>query len=144
MKVLISRTNIQFLNNLYEEYKNYEIGGVLLGKRIKEDMLITNIIFNVDIEKLSRNKYIRNISGIKDIMIDIIEKNNYEVDYIGEWHTHIGISTMFSSIDRKAMTELNEDFPELVLLIKGKFDISTFLFTHRNIKKLKIEVMEDI
>ena len=44
MKILLSRTNIQFLNNLYAEYKDYEIGGVLLGKRIKEDMLITNII----------------------------------------------------------------------------------------------------
>ena len=143
MKILLSRTNIQFLNNLYAEYKDYEIGGVLLGKRIKEDMLITNIIFNVDIKKLSRNKYTRNILGMKDIMIDIIEKSNYEVDYIGEWHTHIGISTMFSSIDRNAMTELNEDFPELVLLIKGKVDISTFLFSHRNIKKLKIEVIDE-
>ncbi|WP_179236493.1 Mov34/MPN/PAD-1 family protein [Sedimentibacter hydroxybenzoicus] len=137
-------TNIQILNKLYAEYKAYEIGGVLLGKKVNEDILITNIIFNVDVEKLSRNKYVRNILGIKDVMIDIIEKSNYEVDYIGEWHTHIGISTVFSNIDRKAMIELIEDFPELVLLIKGKIDISAFLFTNKSIRKLTIELTEDI
>lgn len=144
MKILINRTNIQLLNELFKNYNGYEIGGVLLGKAINEDIIITNIIYNIDKNKLKSDIYIRNISDLKHIMTDIIVKSNYDVDYIGEWHTHINLSTMYSNIDKKTMNELNEDFPELILLIKGKIDISTFLFTRETIKKLEIEIMEDV
>ncbi|MDD4594834.1 MAG: Mov34/MPN/PAD-1 family protein [Methanobacteriaceae archaeon] len=144
MKILISKTNVQLLNKLYDDYYNYEIGGVLLGKIFGKDISITDIVYNINRDKLNQNKYVRKVSDIKNIMMDTIVKSNHEIDYIGEWHTHIGLNSMYSSVDKKAMNELNEDFPELILLIKSKVKISTFLFTRDNIKKIKIKVLEDI
>jgi len=144
MKIIISRTNIKLLNTLYIENEGYEVGGILLGKRSKDDFIVTNIVFNFSRESLKRNKYIRNILNLTEIISELIKDSNYEIDYIGEWHTHPNMSTKFSSIDKKAMVELNEDFPELILLIKGKNIISGYLFATNNNSELEINIKEGI
>lgn len=142
MNIIISKTNIELLNNLYIENRGYEYGGVLLGKKQNGNYIITDIIYNNNII-LSRSRFIRNIVDVKDIMRKCIIKSNYEVDYIGEWHTHPGSSSLYSNIDKRAMIELNKDFSELILLIKGENKISAYMFTVNHIEELKINIKED-
>lgn len=144
MNIIISKTNIELLNTLYRENKGVEFGGVLLGKKQKGIYIITDIVYNCNRDVLRRSRFIRNIADVKDTMRQLIIKSNYEIDYIGEWHTHPNSSSLYSHIDRKAMTELNKDFSELILLIKGENQISTYLFTVNYIQELKIDVKEGL
>lgn len=141
--IIISKTNVELLNTLYSENKGYEFGGVLLGKKQKGNYIITDIIYNCNNIILRRARFIRNIADVKDIMRKFIIKSNYEIDYIGEWHTHPGSSSLYSNIDKRAMFDLNKDFSELILLIKGENKISAYLFTVNHIEELKINVKED-
>lgn len=67
------------------------------------------------------------------------EKQQY---YIGEWHTHPNGSTMYSSIDLKAMTEIVEcetvqiKNPLLLILSIDETDLKDFTFYYFNNEKL--------
>lgn len=144
MNIIISKKNLQLLNALYIKYKAFEIGGVLLGKKENGDYIITDIVYNLSGANLKKLKFTRSICDLKDAMVKLIVDNHYNIDYIGEWHTHPNGSSSYSGMDKKAMNELNEDFPELILLIKAESQISTYLCTLENIQRMEFDVKEVI
>lgn len=138
MNIIISKANLQLLSTLYMQNQGLEIGGVLLGKKDHDNYIITDIAYNINNTSLSQFNFTRNISDVKDIMVQLIAESNYEIDYIGEWHTHPNFSSSYSMLDKHAMLKLNKDFAELILIIKSSTHISAYLFTIDSIKELEI------
>ena len=141
MVIKIPACIINQIDTLYYLYENVEVGGVLLGSKDFSGFTVTNIVYNLRNKSLYAYYFNRTIHDIADEITHIINSNN-NINYIGEWHTHPKQQSMFSIRDRISFLDLNKDFEQLILLIKGADGYSSYTYMNGVIAKTEIAMGE--
>ncbi|MEM7179308.1 MAG: Mov34/MPN/PAD-1 family protein [Spirochaetota bacterium] len=124
------------------QYPN-EFGGFLLGY-YSEDFTQLYVIDAILPKKYKGipSLFERSIEGMEEIFRDLFERK--KLQYVGEWHSHIDGTSMYSQTDLQAMTEIaNHDTVYIenpILLImsigeKGRKDFSIYLYDNSNLYK---------
>ena len=134
------------LSRVAEKGKSFfpkEIGGFLIGYYSSDlkTLYITDFLLPKNF-KSNFHLFERSVDGIANIFKRIFYKKKHY--YIGEWHTHPNGSTMYSTIDLKAMIKIakndNVVIENPILLIlsinnNGSYDFSFYLYANEKLIK---------
>lgn len=123
--VKIAHDVIINLRNEYQETRYFEVGGILFGKINEQNNIVS-------IEKLSLIKsrvkfkfqYTRNYKKAQKKTNKVWKETKGLLNYIGEWHTHPGISPLPSFTDRQSIINQTKEkksdyFPFTILVVIG-------------------------
>ncbi|SNV35354.1 Uncharacterised protein [Chryseobacterium taklimakanense] len=142
IRISISQTVIDGLNNFKQTGKKLEAGGVLMGSIFHDRIEILRISIPTPFDKSNRYGFVRDKRSAK-IFIDYEFVNSKgKIIYLGEWHSHPEDYPTPSSQDIKMIREqYNENvFDEkfLLMLILGRKDIYLSIFDGKEIHQLVI------
>ncbi len=128
--------------------KSNESCGVLIGyRRNKYEFFLTHIIHDDKPINPSKSGISRNTRNVYPYVKNVVENSTEDIDYIGEWHSHLYGNCRCSNIDSKSMKELMEDpdykFPVFLILIILKFPdkIKAFLIKKNVYLQLNMNVI---
>ena len=147
IEVFIENIVYQELLSYEQNHKNdSENGGVILGKMFPDEnkILITHIISSVMYS--SKYEVQLNIEILQEKIKDIW-KNNKEITYLGDWHTHPQIDPDPSITDLKTFINnyKNSKFVQnlLIYIILGrKNSIFSVSYNGAKFNKLNIKILE--
>jgi len=96
----------------------------------------TNTIYIVDTfmpqdNKRSNSEVIRGSAGVAEFVINVEQRCNSYVGYLGEWHTHPRASSCMSNIDKntfESMSKIKGAYKILLMTIFGKTDIQNYIY----------------
>lgn len=150
--------SIQIENDLYIDlsqkaisaYPN-ETGGLLVGRYSDSHDSVT-IIKSLVPTKMESNRtsYYRSVEGMEDEWRKLAEEGLY---YVGEWHSHPGGSTMFSSCDESALRALQGDEgiiirkPVMLILSASQHqvrNVGVYCYNDQDDSIITFETMEDL
>lgn len=105
--------------------RNYETGGILLGKFNKENRVVEiTEVHELKTNFFSRILYKRSGRKAQKIINRRWHETNGVINYIGEWHTHPNMQAVPSSTDISSLKEITEKvkgvLPGTILIIAGK------------------------
>jgi len=129
--------SLKFLKKLFffAGDKDVEVCGVLIGKKIdKKKFKITNIVYDDNPIDPTSFGVTRNTENVYIYVKEIVENSYEDVDYIGEWHSHLFGKCDFSSLDVESIRYIMEDQDYqkpnylILLIIKFPSQSSAFLF----------------
>jgi integrative and conjugative element protein (TIGR02256 family) len=133
------------LKTIEEETKLHypnEFGGVFVGYKTDENYIITNILIP-DQYKNGKTIFVRHPGTLNERLVEIHNKTNGEIQYLGEWHSHPDGPTNPSMTDINAMKEIsrdkniNIDKPLLMIAEVNKVSFGKDFYIYDD-KKLKI------
>ena len=132
VKVRLSASVKNDLIQLVENNYKYEICGILIGKFEDRIWDVTNQVYDQKNVVSSKIGTVRSTKNVWDDL-NITALQNNDVDYIGEWHTHIVDMTQPSNTDMVSMMSIIGDkyygAPKKVLLLIITADLE-FHFWH--------------
>lgn len=137
IKIAISQSVLDGLNNFVQTGKKLENGGVLMGSIFDNRIEILRISVPTPFDKCNRYGFIRDKKSAKLFIDYEFVNSNGKIIYLGEWHTHPEDYPAPSSQDIKMIKEqykeniFNEKF--LLMLILGRKDIYFGLFDGTNL-----------
>ena len=130
--------------------KSNESCGVLIGKRLnKYEFFLKHIVYDDKPINPSKSAITRNTRNVYPYVKTIVENSTEDIDYIGEWHSHLYGYCRYSNIDLISMRELMKDpdykFPIFLILIILKFPnkIKAFLFKKKEYLPLEMNLNID-
>lgn len=143
----ISKKNLELLF-LYANSSSKEVCGVLIGKKIKRyKFQITHIVFDSDSYDQSSFGVIRNTSSLYPKVRELIQIVDNNIDYIGDWHSHVKSSCGYSFKDYCSMCSLlkNQDYnflDEIFLIIINQYmKIRVFVFMRQKRKPVDTKLI---
>lgn len=125
-KLYLSMEVIKEIESEYKKNRYFEVGGILLGKMSSNlDTIYVDRLLKVKSRRKYSFTYIRNSKKAQKIINEEWKYSEGVMNYLGEWHTHPGISPLPSLQDRQTILELTQDkksiyFPYTILLIMGE------------------------
>ncbi len=145
----IPKSEINKIFNILKGKPN-ESCGVLIGKKLnKQKYSLTNIIHDNKPIDPSKFGVTRNTKNVYPYVNAIVENSEDDIDYIGEWHSHLNGNCNYSNIDLISMRELMRDpdykFPVFLILIILKFpdQIKAYLFKKQAYQPKNMEINID-
>lgn len=113
--ILISEKLIHLLTNELKKSKGREIGGLLMGEHVSENVFRVS---NLTVQKDGGNTayFVRCVGNqVKEELKIFFEESNYNYEkynYLGEWHSHPSFSLIPSKKDQSTMRNIVND-PEV-------------------------------
>ena len=122
IKIIIHKDVCCDLEKYYTE-NTKEVGGILLGRFVnKKTYEITEIVC-VCCQNSTNTRYQRDVKTAQRIINKRWCETKGEINYLGEWHTHPGMSATPSFTDMKSICEIAEIvkcvLPVVILMIMG-------------------------
>ena len=116
--------------------KPNETGGLLMGfYTLGKDWAIITDIFHMPGD--SRRTYMRDGKKALEIIKRVENDSHYEIEYVGEWHTHPGGGKYPTDLDDSTMLKLAKDLDctPLLMILGDNFtpdDISVHVYTDKD------------
>lgn len=125
LKIIVNDKILDDIRKYYCFCKNYETGGILLGKFNKENRVVEiTEVHELKTNFFSRILYKRSGRKAQKIINRRWHETNGVINYIGEWHTHPNMQAVPSSTDISSLKEITEKvkgvLPGTILIIAGK------------------------
>lgn len=120
--------------------------GIIVGKRKKNQILITNLIEDESPRLKDPFQVFRETSHIYPDLINSIKKNS-EIDYLGEWHTHPNGPMRASIVDHISMKEMINNpiygniYWAILLLFLPEQKIVVYYYDSEYSKKIKLKIV---
>ncbi|AFY57391.1 hypothetical protein Riv7116_4985 [Rivularia sp. PCC 7116] len=111
MQVLLPNKIAQKLMLALKKAGSREIGGILMGEHIADDVYRVKDL-TIQNHGGTSASFVRTIQGIINPLKHFFRKTGYDFtrfNYLGEWHSHPDFATEPSYTDNKTMWEVVED-----------------------------------
>ncbi|MEQ8534751.1 MAG: Mov34/MPN/PAD-1 family protein [Imperialibacter sp.] len=138
IKLVYVESIIDVFTNEVNKFGLVETGGVLLGYKKKDFIVITKAI-GPGPNAVHEDFYFRADKHYIDMRIDIEYANSGgEIVYLGEWHTHPEVVPNPSEVDLNSLKEIADSSGSLsLLLVLGAVGFSKSKFIENSISILK-------
>lgn len=141
LRIVISSNLMAQIVNLAFQNDNLEHGGFLIGKYPETNKALIEMIASPYKEENDQFCYTRFTDGMKEFWDDLYDKTG--MFYLGEWHSHPNVSSLYSNTDRRAMIEISQSdtvrikYPIFMIIGQNKTapEISFYTVTNNKIYK---------
>ena len=92
-----------------KEFAPYETGGVFMGYRVRDSVIITNVIGSGPKAVHKLKSYRPDTDHEQHAIAAIYEESHRMYSYLGDWHTHPSGILRLSGKDKKALAAIAKD-----------------------------------
>ncbi len=145
ISVEISKDMIKKLSEFSSLSPN-EVCGVLIGKRKTSSLfLITEVVLDDSFLKSSKISITRNTKHLYPTVKDIVENSPFQkVDFIGDWHSHLGVRCEYSHTDYLTIQSMLQD-PDygflksiILIIVSPPNNLKVYLFKRSKKKPIQM------